>query len=499
MTARQLPLFSAFMVIALAIRARAAHAQGELKIEELATDKVKVSVPATGAHKLVISGVEDTNCNVVVASTTATIASDGVDGHACDGVFHLDPEDLKNTTQDGLKNAAGTIIPFKLQSTTPMVIPGAISLTWSTALAAASPLQGKKSYYYADGWHTLNLVNPGDATSKERTLFVVASPGAPPETVKVGMDKPPPLSEAEKAQKARDQATHDCLEAINDRRGKGVNVLCFVHQGAWSRLPVGEVVMRPNSPLLVLAYARSGEKVKIDLTGDVGFTDPTFRNETGRVTGARDGEEFEPLVVSSREWPALKPVAHTLTVTAKVGDSEDIERVDIAVDTPYAGAIRIGVAGIFGSARDRSYAVQTLPGSGQAEIVTTEGGSMDAELVLGIAAYLEGGGRTYFTGDRHHWSPYFGIGLVDKQNSSFEFLRSLHVGLEYEVSKQFSIAGTVVGRRVDRLVDGLEVGDPVTGMSVSTRKGYSFGVGVVINVSPDFLKIAKGSMSGFFK
>lgn len=75
----------------------------------------------------------------------------------------------------------------------------------------------------------------------------------------------------------------------------------------------------------------------------------------------------------------------------------------------------------------------------------------------------------------------------------------MHLGFEYEVSRNFSIAATLVGRKVTRLADGLEVGDPITSTTVPTRTGYEAGIGVVFNFSPEFLKLAKSASSGFFK
>jgi len=57
---------------------------------------------------------------------------------------------------------------------------------------------------------------------------------------------------------------------------------------------------------------------------------------------------------------------------------------------------------------------------------------------------------------------------------------------------------TGVVRRVTRLQDGVHVGSPVAG-SVPTTEKADWGIGLVFNLSPDFLRIARSSGSSFFK
>ena len=257
--------------------------------------------------------------------------------------------------------------------------------------------------------------------------------------------------------------------------------------------------MRPNTPVLAIAFVAAGTGVTFALDGEGGLVVPKF-DETvaGRATAAEGGAAPAPLVAARQLFAPRKPGVHPLTVSLESKPTDKVV-TELTVETAYAGAIRIGVGAIFGGGRDRSYTALTLPGSGQAEITTSEGGAMDTEIVIGAAAFLDPGGRTYVASSPTRWAPYFGIGILNQTATGFELLKSVHLGAEYEVSRQFSIALTLVGRRVTRLADGLEVGDPIDASTVPTRSGYELGVGVVVNVSPEFLKLAKSPSSGFFK
>jgi hypothetical protein len=60
------------------------------------------------------------------------------------------------------------------------------------------------------------------------------------------------------------------------------------------------------------------------------------------------------------------------------------------------------------------------------------------------------------------------------------------------------VAVTAVARRITRL-SGARLGDPVQmSGTVPTETGFAFGWGIVINLSPDFLRLAAKSGSSFF-
>ena len=73
------------------------------------------------------------------------------------------------------------------------------------------------------------------------------------------------------------------------------------------------------------------------------------------------------------------------------------------------------------------------------------------------------------------------------------------MGLEWEIARNFSVAVTGVVRRVNGLGDGAKVGGPSSSDNIPTFKEFRFGVGVVINVSPDIMQVGRSmasSMSG---
>ena len=64
----------------------------------------------------------------------------------------------------------------------------------------------------------------------------------------------------------------------------------------------------------------------------------------------------------------------------------------------------------------------------------------------------------------------------------------MHLGVEWELTEAFAIGVTANLRRVERLAKGLKPGYPVES-GLPTDDVFVFGLGVVINLSPEFLKI----------
>ncbi|MFT7624079.1 MAG: hypothetical protein ACI9WU_003265, partial [Myxococcota bacterium] len=111
--------------------------------------------------------------------------------------------------------------------------------------------------------------------------------------------------------------------------------------------------------------------------------------------------------------------------------------------------------------------------------------------------FFERGGRGYSGTNWAHFAPYVGIGVLSVTgDGAFDALKSIHVGVEWEPTSNFSIALTGVVRRVTRLAGGVTVGSPVTG-DVPTVTEPHFGLGVVINLSPDFFKIGASQATSF--
>jgi hypothetical protein len=171
------------------------------------------------------------------------------------------------------------------------------------------------------------------------------------------------------------------------------------------------------------------------------------------------------------------------------------------VDQEYSGALRFGLSGILVGG-DNAYVIRKAPGATIGTIVDNGTSPFDAEVVVGYAPFVfdwiwgKDRARRYSTwphGSNIAVAPYLGLGLISGSNSGVTWLRSLYLGIEYEFSPNFSVAGTWVLRRVNRLADGLTLGDPVTDGTVLTKTAYSLsGVGLVINFTPDFAKFATG-------
>lgn len=276
-----------------------------------------------------------------------------------------------------------------------------------------------------------------------------------------------------------------------------------------SLLPSGHVI-NPNIPVLVLVRHERRMRVRVSMGGQVGLFEPGIRDNTGRDGKATAGPGDEPtppldVIVSRYPFaPRLPGQADIRIRMDEPGKPQTLQSLTLQfiIEKTYAGAIRVGVASVFGGAVDREYAVQTRPGSDQPEIVATSNSAFDLELTLGFAPFLEffNGGRSYFQGrGRLRFAPYVGIGLLNQKQNALETLKSLHLGIEAEPNPHFSVALTLVGRRVTRLSPPASVGSPGDPSGPPTSTGYQLGVGVVLNVSPDFLRFATMESSEFFQ
>jgi len=177
--------------------------------------------------------------------------------------------------------------------------------------------------------------------------------------------------------------------------------------------------------------------------------------------------------------------------------------IDLAVDQGYSGALRLGVAHVFWS-HDRSYSkLQRGPGLPK-EIVETSATSN--EVVAGYAVFLDGigwrapAGRTYAICDpgaiafiRRHVGVYFGFGALSYSPGNVDFLKSIHAGLDIELTRNLSIAVTGVLRRTQQLGGGLHAGGPAPEGDLPMSNRYEGGLAIVLNFSTEFAKFATSS------
>ncbi|HEU4729894.1 MAG TPA: hypothetical protein VFT22_18485 [Kofleriaceae bacterium] len=302
------------------------------------------------------------------------------------------------------------------------------------------------------------------------------------------------------------QATEICGKSASADDKKRFNVMCFV--GDDKRIALvdvpsdGGTIMRPNRSILVLVVHPPERPFTVTVDGDFGVFRPGLADLTPPPppkVGAQARTEPEPLVDRHLFGSRLPGKASVHVRSSAAGSTVPEAVVELLVEETYAGALRVGVGGVFGGAIDRGFTLRTAPGSGQQEIVAGNGGDVDAELVVGASIFLEEGGRGYAVpGHNKHFAPYFGIGVLNQTDSGLKTFRSFQLGLEYELNPHFSIAVTAVARRITRL-SGASVGDPVQmSGSIPTETDFAFGWGIVINLSPDFLRLAARSGSSFF-
>jgi len=272
-------------------------------------------------------------------------------------------------------------------------------------------------------------------------------------------------------------------------------------------VPEGTRLTKPNRYFHIQVLHFVDRRVEVSLGGQIGTYVPGNRGELrGRSYGGRgggiggaQGVDAPDLTVSTQTLAPRQPGYAPLTVKLSNLQGEQVGSpllVEFWIDETYSGAFRMGVAGVFVGGVDQTYQKVTAPNAKQAEIAASGKNPVDVDLVVGYAPYLDAGGRSAAGCENAPFcfSPYFGLGLVSANSEgSAEFFKSVHLGIEWEFTPSFSVAVTGNMRRVSRLAEGYHVGQPIDG-EVPTEDRYVFGLGVVINLSPSFLKIgAAGS------
>lgn len=265
----------------------------------------------------------------------------------------------------------------------------------------------------------------------------------------------------------------------------------------------------PNRPIMVRVIHESTHKVSVTSTGKIGLYAPGVDSGStpGRGAGSDKvfgaGREYEAPI----EWittqvviPPMQPGRASVTVKLfEDGAALDQINLEFVVMKTYSGALRTGISAVSLGAVDGRFALRQFAGSPQPEVVAEPVDPFNLEFVVGYAAFLEDGGRPEIGCKRAPWcfAPYLGVGLLSQDNrDNFKFLSSVHLGIEIEPVKHFSIAATLVGRRVTRLANGYQVGGPAEpGAQIETQR-YGLGAGLVFNVSPTFFNFAAGGIPG---
>lgn len=258
---------------------------------------------------------------------------------------------------------------------------------------------------------------------------------------------------------------------------------------------------KPNRSFYVHVVHRHDHRVSLVMGGTIGSYTPGSRgrfvmSNTGGDGFNLEGDRGRPVTyyVTARTFAPRKPGFAPLEVRLLDGQNQlvaDPLKVEFWIEATYSGAFRVGVAGIVMGALDERYRAETRPGSQQREIVEKGSSVMDLDVVIGYSPYLDPGGRAGSGCESAPFcfNPYFGLGLLSASSGGdLQWLKSVHLGVEWELTEAFAIGLTANLRRVERLARGFAPGYPVDG-EVPTDDKFVFGVGLVINLSPEFLKV----------
>jgi hypothetical protein len=304
----------------------------------------------------------------------------------------------------------------------------------------------------------------------------------------------------EKLRKDDPQAYFLCLDFSN---GKRIVDHFYLYPKGLER---GAGLLLPNRRLVVAAQYGGQPNLQVDIPEEqIGAEEPVIApakagplEKAIPAPPAPFGEQAQCTQSRVYSVPSLR--SGTSSVTVKVDDVERI-KLPLVVEKVYAGSARFGVAAIFGPAVSHQYRVVTAPGSMQREIGLSSSGSAEFELVVGASAFVwdllsATRGRTFIT-PRPWWSivlpsPFVGIGAVGTLGDKVTAFQSLHLGGEWEFARSVSLSVTAVLRRTTRLNQGLVVGSPVSETEIvnSTHSELNWGLGLVVNFSPDLLQIA---------
>lgn len=273
-------------------------------------------------------------------------------------------------------------------------------------------------------------------------------------------------------------------------------------------LPEGTRLTKPNRYFYVHVVHHAQNRVAMDLGGQIGSFVPGTRGRAELSKGGfgLDGQVANDvvLVTTSRTFAPRRPGFAPLVVRLFDDARQPVRDpliLEFWIEETFAGAFRVGIAGTFFGGVEQQYSAVTRPNSQQQEIAATGENVMDIDLMLGYSPYLDSGGRPASGCENAPFcfNPYFGIGLLNADDGgNLEFLKSVHLGVEWELTNEFAVGVTANVRRVQRLADGLAPGYPIDG-DIPREDRYVFGVGVVINLSPSFLRIGAGGAAELLK
>ncbi|KYF68669.1 hypothetical protein BE11_10330 [Sorangium cellulosum] len=262
-------------------------------------------------------------------------------------------------------------------------------------------------------------------------------------------------------------------------------------------------LLEPNQSLIVVVRHTAGEKVTLELSGDRRITPPMLSQEStgSEKRGELTQDQAYPRAIV--QFSPRRPGVLDLKIKSELKGRDPAEyEVELEVDQRYWGAARFGLGTLFDLADNfHGYDVKTFAGSQTAQIRDAHI-PVQFELVTGFALYPESlwdNGRSYadkgFSWKNIHVSPFLGFGLVGQDAKGIAALTSVHMGVELEFARDFSVALTAAWKRTRVLSAGYAPGSPVAASAsedeFSSTK-FVPGFGVVLNATPSFLQFATG-------
>jgi len=300
------------------------------------------------------------------------------------------------------------------------------------------------------------------------------------------------------------QAFAGCLaEAASPVRSQ---VVCIDLTGTYSRaitVKPRSYVLRPNLATRVVVLHDQGEEIDVEMTGERGVEIPGLLSMVDPEGLIAHSGRSETLTYGVTERPIAprRPGNVDLVIKELLGGTTQTRMtVELTVQKAYHGAVRIGL-GMQLAPRERDYVPVPTPGGGAYVAEATEEWAIPAaaELVLGYSIFFNRGGRTYFGHRRRAVDVlglYVGFGVLQSSESNpLALMRSYYVGLDIELNPHTSLVLAGGATLVQRLKAPLEVGGPIDpGLSeVPTKMTAQPGFAIVINLSPEFLKVARSA------
>jgi hypothetical protein len=269
-----------------------------------------------------------------------------------------------------------------------------------------------------------------------------------------------------------------------------------------------------NEPIDVVVVFPGTYHSKVSATGNVQASNPVVQGPSlPRTPGAAAGGGGPPPPPNCavQRWHlgprAAGPAVVTTSLTTPAG--EDVKgsayTIELAIETKYVGAIRVGLGMSFASfgsgtwGGSRSYGVRQEP-DGRSIVHQDSEPFGNYEIVAGYSAFIINTDGDVGSRPASHLTDlgvsfFAGLGVVSVSSTgTVNGLTSAYVGPEFSLGG-VAIQGLVGVRRDTVPADGYPVGTYVpASFSLPTQNEYYFAAGVAVSVTSDIFKIAGWSV-----